>query len=208
MCAVLSLLKGELLSRRIPLMVSMGLGVAMLMHLTWALRTSVPENFPTPTLETGQIPPPDFLALALDAPLLDGLQPTLSPVVSQTALQARLQGVSTGLGPALAIIDHAGHSRIVTEEDALGDDVRVHRILPDRVLLRHGSRLETLALHRESAMPNGNAGHAFADDADLSEGQNDGEMQQWMQTLSEADPETAAWLRERLKELHEREPND
>lgn len=200
---MLSLLNEKLLSRRIPLMVSLGLGAAMLVHLAWALRTPVPSALPRDEMDLAS--PPDFLALALDAPLLDSLESIPIPVVSQTALQARLQGVSTGLGPALAIIDHAGRSRVVMEQDALEDGVRVHRILPDRVLLQHGNRLETLALHRQSTIPNANARPAYADDTEV---QNDGEMQQWLQTLSEADPETAAWLREQLKELHEREPND
>ena len=203
---MLSPLKGKL-RRRIPLIVSMGIGMAMIVHLGWALRAPVPARPSTSAPETGIAPPVDFLALALRAPLLDGTQPTPSAALP-TALEARLQGVSTGWAVPLAIIDFAGHPRVVAEGDALGDIARVHRILPDRVLLQHGARIEALTLHRASALPKPVPERQPADGVGIPDSQDDAETQQWLQTLSEGDPETAAWLRERLRELQEREPND
>lgn len=203
---MLSPLKGEL-RRRIPLIVSMGIGMAMIVHLGWALRAPVPARPSTSAPETGIAPSVDFLALALRAPLLDGTESTPSSALP-TALEARLQGVSTGWAVPLAIIDFAGHPRVVAEGDALGDKARVHRILPDRVLLQHGARIEALTLHRASALPKSVPERQPADGVGIPDSQDDAETQQWLQTLSEGDPETAAWLRERLRELQEREPND
>lgn len=195
------------LHRRIPLVVSVGVGIAMIAHLGWALRAPVPM---TPSMQapgTRLVPPVDSLALALNAPLLDGAAPR-SPSMLPTVLEARLQGVSTGLAAPLAIVEYAGRPRVVAEGDALGEEARVHRILPDRVLLQRGDRLETLALHRASAMTQANPEKLPADGVGIPDSQADAEMQQWLQTLSEGDPETAAWLRERLQELQERTPND
>lgn len=203
---MLSPLKGEL-RRRIPLIVSMGIGMAMIVHLGWALRAPVPARPSTPASEMGIAPPVDSLALALHTPLLDGAEPTSSSALP-TALEARLQGVSTGLAVPLAIIDFAGHPRVVAEGDALGEKARVHRILPDRVLLQHGARIEELTMHRASALPKSVPEKMPTDGIGIPDSQDDAETQQWLQTLSEGDPETAAWLRERLRELHEREPND
>ncbi|MGB2942194.1 MAG: type II secretion system protein N [Candidatus Macondimonas sp.] len=203
---MLSPLKGEL-RRRIPLIVSMGVGVAMIVHLGWALRAPAPARPSAPASEPGIAPAVDFLALALRAPLLDGAASTPSAALP-TALEARLQGVSTGWAVPLAIIDFAGHPRVVAEGDALGDKARVHRILPDRVLLQHGTRIEALALHRATVMSRPVPDKRPVDDVGIPDSQDDTETQQWLQTLSEGDPETAAWLRERLRELQEREPND
>lgn len=203
---MLSPLKEEL-RRRIPLIVSMGIGVAMIVHLGWALRAPVPATPSPQAPETGLASPVDSLALALHAPLLEGAWST-SPSVPPAALEARLQGVSTGMAVPLAIIDYGGHPRVVAEGEALGDQARVHRILPDRVLLQHGARIEELALHRASAMPKPVPEKGPANGVGIPDSQDDAETQQWLQTLSEGDPETAAWLRERLRELHEREPND
>jgi len=203
---MLSPLKGEL-RRRISLIVSIGIGMAMIVHLGWALRAPVPATPSTPASETGIAPAVDSLALALHTPLLDGAQPTPSSALP-TALEARLQGVSTGLAVPLAIIDFAGHPRVVAEGDALGDKAHVHRILPDRVLLQHGARIEVLALHRTTVMSRPVPDKRPVDDVGIPDSQDDAETQQWLQTLSEGDPETAAWLRERLRELQEREPND
>jgi hypothetical protein len=206
MWAMLSPLKREL-RRRIPLIVSMGIGGMMIVHLGWTLRVAAPARLSTQASETGIVPPVDFLALALRAPLVDGAESTPSSALP-TALAARLQGVSTGLAAPLAIIDFGGQPRVVGEGDALGENARVHRILPDRVLLQHGARIEALTLHRASVLPKSVPEKRPADGGGIPDSQDDDETQQWLQTLSEADPETAAWLRERLRELHEREPND
>ena len=90
---MLSPLKGEL-RRRIPLIVSMGIGVAMIVHLGWALRAPVPARPSTSAPETGIAPPVDFLALALRAPLLDGTE-------SNT-----IGGTAYGTGSAAARREH------------------------------------------------------------------------------------------------------
>ncbi len=202
----MSSLLGDGLTRRLPVTVAVGLVVALCGHLGWLLRASSPMTLAIPARAAQTAAPVDPLTQALAAPLLDGAAAASGAPssVTPTALDARLQGVSTGLAVPLAIIDYAGHSRVVGEGDALGDEARVHRILPDRVLLQHGDRFETLALHRAPA-PGGDAGASATDEPTAPD---DDQVQQWVHTLSEDDPETAAWLRERLQELHERKQHE
>lgn len=149
-----------------------------------------------------------MLAQSLGHPLLPAAaQSGLAAVAPRpTALEARLRGVSTGLKVPMAIIDHAGRTWVVSEGDALGE-VRIERILPDRVELAHEGRLETLSLRREAANSTSTVPPSTEAGANGPEARDE-EMDRWMNELSEADPETAAWLRERMRELHDQPAND
>ncbi len=181
----------------------------MLFHLRWLpapapVAPPLPQGPATPSAGTAA----DALAQSLGHPLLPAAAENASAAVAPqpTALDARLRGVSTGLRLPVAIIDHAGQARVVGEGDALGA-ARIERILPDRVLLEHAGRLETLSLHREAAASAG-GGPGSVDAGTEAAGARDADMDQWMNNLSEADPETAAWLRERMRELHDQPAND
>ena len=191
--------------RRLPAAVVLGLVIAMCAHLGWLLRASQPAVHPAQADPIRTPASSDPLALALAAPLLaDAGDRTDTPSsMTEAALEARLQGVSTGLAMPLAIIDYAGHARVLTQGDALDEDTRVQQILPDRVMLQRGARIETLMLHRTDPGP-----ESDEQSADESTTTDEEQVQQWAHTLSESDPETAAWLRERLQELHERKTHE
>jgi hypothetical protein len=182
------------------------LGVSMLLHLRWLAApvpvAPLPQGPATESAGTAA----DALAQSLRHPLLPAAAENASATVAPqpTALDARLRGVSTGLRLPVAIIDHAGQSRVVGEGDVLGA-ARIERILPDRVVLERDGRLETLSLHRE---PAAGGGPGAVDAGPEAAGARDADMDQWMNNLSEADPETAAWLRERMRELHDQPAND
>lgn len=198
----------SILSTRAPLLVAITLATSMLVHLRWlAMPVSIaplPQDPPVGDAATAA----DRLAQSLDHPLLPAAEQSASVATApqQAAFDARLRGVSTGLKVPVAIIEHAGQARVVGEGDVLGA-ARVDRILPDRVLLEHEGRLETLSLRREAPEQAG-AGSPSADAGAEVSGARDPDMDQWMNDLSEADPETAAWLRERMRELHDQQAND
>ena len=150
----------------------------------------------------------DRLAQSLGHPLLPAAaQSSAAAMTPQpTALDVRLRGISTGLKVPVAIIDHEGRPQVVGEGDVLGA-ARIERILPDRVVLAHAGRLETLSLHRDEGAGVQNGTSSADARADRSAAR-DPDMDQWMNDLSEADPETAAWLRERMRELHDQPAND
>jgi len=195
------------MNTRAPLLVAIVLAASMLAHLRWVAvpRLAAPAAV-APAGDTRA--PADRLAQSLDHPLLPAAEQSASVATApqQAAFDARLRGVSTGLKVPVAIIEHAGQARVVGEGDVLGA-ARIDRILPDRVLLEHEGRLETLSLRREAPEQAG-AGSPSADAAAEVSGARDPDMDQWMNNLSEADPETAAWLRERMRELHDQQAND
>lgn len=198
----------SILSTRTPLLVAITLAASMLVHLRWlAMPVSIaplPQDPPVGDAATAA----DRLAQSLDHPLLPAAERSASVATApqEATLDARLRGVSTGLKVPVAIIDHAGQTRVVGEGDVLGA-ARVDRILPDRVLLEHEGRLETLFLRRAAPEQSG-AGSPSTDAGAEVLGARDPDMDQWMNDLSEADPETAAWLRERMRELHDQQAND
>jgi hypothetical protein len=189
-------------------MVAIVLAASMLIHLWWVAAPAPVAPLPKDAPTGGAGTPSDMLAQSLGHPLLPAALESgpAATAPRPMALDARLRGVSTGLKVPVAIIDHAGAARVVSEGDALGA-ARIERILPDRVLLEHAGRLETLSLRHEAAASAG-GGPPSADAGAEAAGERDAEMDQWMNNLSEADPETAAWLRERMRELYDQPAND
>lgn len=191
---------------RPPLLVALVLAASMLVHLRWVAAPKPGTPIAAAPM-AGPRAPADVLAQSLDHPLLPAAATNASATApQQAALDARLRGISTGLKAPVAIIDHGGRTRVVGEGDALGA-ARIERILPDRILLEHEGRIEALSWRREATASAGE-GQPSVDAGAEGSAARDPDMDQWMNNLSEADPETAAWLRERMRELHEQPAND
>lgn len=194
---------------RLPLLLAVGIGAAMFWHLkTWWHTDAPASEAESALMDAGDEVASDALARSLANPLLPPVPMATAPVAiaGPTSLSARLRGVSTGFAFPLAIIEYAGQTHVLGEGGVLEPNVQLHQIFSDRVVLQHSGRQTILPLYPESGADPGQRDSQpdIAQPGRADETQDE-DMARWLNDLSEADPDTAVWVRERMRELHERE---
>jgi type II secretory pathway component PulC len=194
---------------RLPLLLTVGIIAAMFWHLhTWR-HPGVPASETVPALmDARDDMTSDALARSLANPLLPTVTlPTAAiAAAGPSSLSARLRGVSTGFAFPLAIIEYEGQTHVLGEGGVLESNVQLHQIFSDHVVLQHNGRKTVLPLYPEAGTePGPHDLQPETAQAGRTDGVQDEDMARWLNDLSEADPDTAVWVRERMKELHDRE---